>query len=78
MKALVPTPMPETKPGGILKNTNVNRMNSNRLIYNDSATGKPAVCTIGFGSVQSADNGTFTITFPAPGGTGSNAIIRIT
>ena len=25
-----------------------------------------------------ADNGTFTITFPAPGGTGSNAIIRIT
>ncbi len=48
------------------------------LIYNDSATGKPAVCTIGFGSVQSADNGTFTITFPAPGGTGSNAIIRIT
>ena len=47
------------------------------LIYNDSVSGKPAVCVIGFGSTQSSDNGNFQITIPAPGADGSTAIIRI-
>ena len=48
------------------------------LIYNDSVTGKPAVCVIGFGSTQSSDNGNFQITIPDPNlPSGSTAIIRI-
>ena len=45
------------------------------IIYNDTATNNPAVCVINFGSTQSSDNGTFTITMPTADA--SNAIIRI-
>ena len=45
------------------------------LIFNDSASGDPAVCVIDFGSDKSVTSGTFTIQFPAADA--SNAIIRI-
>tara|TARA_B100002019_G_scaffold160874_1_gene138743 strand:+ start:1908 stop:2369 length:462 start_codon:yes stop_codon:yes gene_type:complete len=45
------------------------------IIYNDTATNNPAVCVINFGSTQSSDNGTFTITMPTADA--SNAIIRV-
>ena len=45
------------------------------LIYNDSATGDPAVCAIAFGSDKTVTSGTFTIQFPTADAT--NAIIRI-
>ncbi len=45
------------------------------LIFNDSATGDPAVCAIDFGSDKTVTSGTFTIQFPAADA--SNAIIRI-
>ena len=45
------------------------------LIFNDSATGDPAVCAIAFGSDKTVTSGTFTIQFPAADA--SNAIIRI-
>ena len=48
------------------------------LIFNDSATGDPAVCVLDFGSDKSASSGDFTVVFP--GGSSpdsSNAIIRI-
>ena len=45
------------------------------LIFNDSASGDPAVCVLDFGSDKSATSGTFTIQFPAF--TTSAAIIRI-
>ena len=44
------------------------------MIYNSSASNK-AVCVISFGSTQSSDNGTFTITMPADGE--STSIIRV-
>ena len=44
------------------------------IIYN-SSEGNKAVAIINFGSTQSSDNGTFTVTMPAPGT--SSAIIRI-
>tara|TARA_B100000424_G_scaffold61829_1_gene44982 strand:- start:1055 stop:1501 length:447 start_codon:yes stop_codon:yes gene_type:complete len=44
------------------------------IIYN-SSEGNKAVAIINFGSTQSSDNGTFTVTMPAPGT--STAIIRI-
>ena len=34
------------------------------LIFNDSATGDPAVCAIAFGSDKTVTSGTFTIQFP--------------
>ena len=46
------------------------------LIYNDTASGDPAVCVLDFGGDKSASAGTFTIQFPAF--TSSAAIIRIT
>ena len=46
------------------------------LIYNDTASGDPAVCVLDFGGDKSASSGTFTIQFPAF--TSSAAIIRIT
>ena len=45
------------------------------LIFNDSATGDPAVCAIAFGGDKVVTNGTFTIEFPAADA--SNAILRI-
>jgi hypothetical protein len=45
------------------------------LIYNDTASGDPAVAVLDFGSDKSATSGTFTIQFPAF--TTSAAIIRI-
>ena len=45
------------------------------LIFNDSASGDPAVCAIDFGSDKTVTSGTFTIQFPAADAT--NAIIRI-
>lgn len=45
------------------------------LIFNDSASGDPAVCVLDFGSDKSASSGDFTVVFPAADST--NAIIRI-
>ena len=45
------------------------------LIFNDSASGDPAVCEIDFGSDKTVTSGTFTIQFPTADA--SNAIIRI-
>ena len=45
------------------------------LIYNDTASGDPAVCVLNFGSDKTATSGTFTIQFPAF--TSSAAVIRI-
>ncbi len=45
------------------------------LIFNDSASGDPAVCAIAFGSDKTVTSGTFTIQFPAADA--SNAILRI-
>ena len=45
------------------------------MIFNDSASGDPAVCVLDFGSDKSASSGDFTIVFPAADA--SNAIIRI-
>ena len=45
------------------------------LIYNDSASGDPAVCILDFGSDKSSSSGNFTIVFPTADS--SNAIIRI-
>ena len=45
------------------------------MIFNDSATGDPAVCVIDFGADKTVTSGTFTIQFPAADA--SNAIVRI-
>ena len=45
------------------------------LIFNDSASGDPAVCALDFGSDKTSSSGDFTIQFPAADA--SNAIIRI-
>ena len=45
------------------------------LIFNDSASGDPAVCTIAFGGDKTVTSGTFTIEFPAA--SASTAIIQI-
>ena len=45
------------------------------LIYNDTASGDPAVCVLDFGGDKTATAGTFTIQFPAF--TTSAAILRI-
>ncbi len=45
------------------------------LIYNETAGGDPAVCSIAFGGDKTVTNGTFTIEFPAADA--SNAILRI-
>ena len=45
------------------------------LIFNDSASGDPAVCAIDFGSDKTVTSGTFTIQFPTADA--SNAVIRI-
>ena len=45
------------------------------LIFNDTATGDPAVCAIAFGGDKTVSSGTFTIQFPTADA--SDAIIRI-
>ena len=45
------------------------------LIFNDSASGDPAVCAIAFGGDKTVSSGTFTIQFPTADS--SDAIIRI-
>ena len=45
------------------------------LIFNDSATGDPAVCAVAFGGDKTVSSGTFTIQFPAAAAT--TAIVRI-
>ena len=45
------------------------------LIYNDTASGDPAVCSLAFGGDKTSTAGDFTIQFPAADA--SNAIIRI-
>ena len=45
------------------------------LIFNDTASGDPAVCAIAFGGDKVVTNGTFTIEVPAADA--SNAILRI-
>ena len=45
------------------------------LIFNDSASGDPAVCALDFGGDKTSSSGDFTIQFPAADA--SNAIIRI-
>ena len=45
------------------------------LIYNDTASGDPAVAVLDFGGDKTATSGTFTIQFPTDDS--SNAILRI-
>tara|TARA_R110000787_G_scaffold64730_1_gene145999 strand:- start:249 stop:680 length:432 start_codon:yes stop_codon:yes gene_type:complete len=45
------------------------------MIFNDSASGDPAVCILAFGGDKTSTAGDFTIQFPAADA--SNAIIRI-
>ena len=45
------------------------------LLFNDSASGDPAVCVLDFGADKSSSSGDFTVVFPAADA--SNAIIRI-
>ena len=45
------------------------------MIFNESATGDPAVCVLDFGSDKSASSGDFTVQFPIANA--SAAIIRI-
>ena len=45
------------------------------LIFNDTASGDPAVCVVAFGGDKTVTSGTFTIEFPAADA--SNAIVRI-
>ena len=45
------------------------------LIFNDSASGDPSVCTIDFGGDKTVTSGTFTIEFPAAAA--STAIMAI-
>jgi hypothetical protein len=45
------------------------------LIYNDTQSGDPAVCSLAFGGDKTSTAGDFTIQFPAADA--SNAIIRI-
>ena len=45
------------------------------MIFNEDATGDPAVCVIDIGSDKTVTSGTFTIQFPAADA--SNAIVRI-
>ena len=45
------------------------------LIFNDSATGDPAVCAVAFGGDKTVSSGTFTIQFPNAAAT--TAIVRI-
>jgi len=45
------------------------------VIYNDTASGDPAVCVLDFGADKTSTAGTFTVQFPTADA--SNAIIRI-
>ena len=45
------------------------------LIFNDSASGDPACCTVAFGGDKTVTSGTFTVEFPAAAA--STAIIQL-
>ena len=45
------------------------------LIFNDTATGDPAVCAVAFGGDKTVSSGTFTVQFPAAAA--PTAIVRI-
>ena len=45
------------------------------LIYNDTASGDPAVCSLAFGGDKTSTSGDFTIQFPTADA--SNAILRL-
>ena len=45
------------------------------LIFNEDATGDPAVCAVAFGGDKTVSSGTFTVQFPAAAAT--TAIVRI-
>jgi len=45
------------------------------MIFNDSASGDPSVCTLDFGGDKTSSSGDFTVQFPTADA--SNAIIRI-
>lgn len=45
------------------------------MIYNNTAAGDPAVCTLAFGADKTVSSGTFTVQFPTADA--SNAILRI-
>ena len=55
--------------------TNVTLTARGALIFNESATGDPAVCVLDFGSDKTASAGDFTVQFPTADA--SSAIIRI-
>ena len=45
------------------------------MIFNESASGDPAVCVLDFGADKTATSGDFTVVFPSADA--NNAIIRI-
>jgi hypothetical protein len=55
--------------------SNVTVTANGALIYNDTASGDPAVCSLAFGGDKTSTAGDFTIQFPTADA--SNAIIRI-
>ena len=55
--------------------SNVTLTAAGALIFNDSASGDPAVCVLDFGADKTATAGDFTVVFPTADA--SNAIIRI-
>ena len=55
--------------------SNVTLTAAGALIFNDSASGDPAVCVLNFGADKTATAGDFTVVFPTADA--SNAIIRI-
>ena len=55
--------------------SNVTVTANGALIYNDTASGDPAVCSLAFGGDKTSTAGDFTIQFPVADA--SNAIIRI-
>jgi hypothetical protein len=45
------------------------------MIFNETASGDPSVCTLAFGSDKTVSSGTFTVVFPTADA--SNAILRL-
>ena len=64
-----------TAKGAALTFSNATVTANGALIFNDSASGDPAVCSLAFGGDKTSTAGDFTIQFPAADA--SNAIIRI-
>ena len=57
--------------------TNVTVTASGAILYNDTASGNPAIAVFDFDPVVSATSGNLTVTLPGPGTAGSAAIVRI-